>query len=156
MGLRELLLFTGWLLMPFSAFAESALIVTADGKVVREYSWAELKSLPQTIIRTETIWADGIQEFEGPSVSSILYDAGIADAQKLEFKSLDDFSIDLPSYTVSRIYPIVAIKHNGMEMNIRDNGPYRIIYPYDDDPSLKTEIIYARSVVMLSEINVLE
>ncbi|MDC0435550.1 oxidoreductase, partial [bacterium] len=60
------------------------------------------------------------------------------------------------TFTVSRVYPIIAIKRNGKTMNVRDNGPYRVIYPYDDDPSLKNEIIYARSVVMLSEINVLE
>ena len=141
---------------PFPVMAQSALVVTVNGAVVREYSMAELLSLPQRTVKTRTIWADGIQEFEGPSLSSILYDAGVASGQTLEFKSLDDFSIRLPTYTVSRIYPIVAIKHNGMEMNVRDNGPFRIIYPYDDDPSLKNEIIYARSVVMLSEINVLE
>ena len=154
MGFRELLLLVGWLLTPLSVYAESALVVTANGAVIREYTLEQLKSLPQTIIKTKTIWADGIQEFEGPSVSSILYDAGISDAQILEFKSLDDFSIDIPTFSVSRVYPIVAIKHNGMEMHIRNNGPFRIIYPYDDDPALKTEIIYARSVVMLSEINV--
>ena len=141
---------------PFTVHAQSDLVVTVDGVVVQEYSVAELMSLPQRIIKTRTIWADGIQEFEGPSLSSILYDAGVTTGQTLEFKSLDDFSIRIPTFTVSRIYPIVAIKHNGKQMHVRDSGPYRIIYPYDDDPSLKTEIVYARSVVMLSEINVLE
>ena len=144
------------LVTPFTVHAQSGLVVTVDDVVVQEYSIAELMSLPQRVIKTRTIWADGIQEFEGPSLSSILYDAGVTTGQTLEFKSLDDFSIRIPTFTVSRIYPIVAIKHNGKVMHVRDNGPYRIIYPYDDDPSLKTEIIYARSVVMLSEINVLE
>jgi len=41
-------------------------------------------------------------------------------------------------------------------MGVRDKGPYRIIYPYDLDNSLNTETVYAKSVAMLVEINVLE
>ena len=160
-GFKELLILLAWLLSEAGIasqpiLAPSALCVSVNGAVVREYSIADLMSLPQRTIKTRTIWSDGIQEFEGPSLSSILYDAGVANRKTLEFKSLDDFSIQIPTFSVSRVYPIVAIKHNGKAMNVRDNGPFRVIYPYDNDPSLKTEIIFAQSVMMLREINILE
>ena len=160
-GFRQLLILLAWLI-PVAGIASqpilapSALFVTVNGAVVREYSMAELMALPQRTIKTRTIWSDGIQEFEGPSLSSILYNAGVASRQTMELTSLDDFSIKIPTFTVSRVYPIVAIKHNGKAMNVRDNGPYRVIYPYDNDLSLKTEIIFAQSVMMLREINILE
>ncbi len=141
---------------PSTALANHTLIVSSDGVILREYTLSDLKALPQSTVQTTTIWADGLQSFQGPSLSSILYDAGATNGQTLELSSLDDFSVKLSSFAVSRVFPIVAILHNGEPMSIRNHGPYRIIYPYDDDASLKNEIVYARSVKMLAKINVLE
>jgi len=153
---KEVCAFICLILAALPASAGDSLVIAMDGELVCEYTYEDLMSFPQTTIRTNTIWSDGVQEFEGPSLSAILYDAGLSDGQTLELKSLDHFSIQIQGYTVSRLYPIVAISHNGKRMNVRDNGPYRIIYPYDLDKSLRTETVFAQSVRMLVEINVLE
>ena len=156
MRFPEFCLMMGLMLVSFPIFADTTLVLSVDGEILQEYTYENLQALPQKNIKTHTIWSDGVQHFEGPTLSAILYDAGLSDGRTIELKSLDDFSIQIQGFTVSRVYPIVAIKHNGKKMGVRDKGPYRIIYPYDLDNSLNTETVYAKSVAMLVEINVLE
>ena len=40
---------------------------------------------------------------------------------------------------------ILAMKRNGDYMPVRDKGPLFVIYPYDSEPELKSQIFYGRS-----------
>ena len=48
--------------------------------------------------------------------------------------------------------PIIAYERNGKEMSVRSKGPLWIVYPYDSNPSYKTEAIYSRSIWQLEGI----
>lgn len=37
-------------------------------------------------------------------------------------------------------------------MSVRDKGPLWVIYPYDSDPALQSEVTYARSIWQLVRI----
>ncbi|RYH00603.1 oxidoreductase, partial [Salipiger sp. IMCC34102] len=39
-------------------------------------------------------------------------------------------------------------------MQVRDKGPLWIVYPYDDTPEYRSEVIYSRSIWQLDRIEV--
>ena len=49
---------------------------------------------------------------------------------------------------------ILATRHDGALMPVRDKGPIWVLYPMDKEPALRTETIYTRSVWQVKSIDV--
>jgi hypothetical protein len=47
---------------------------------------------------------------------------------------------------------VVAHLLNGKPMSVREKGPLFVIYPFDDDPQLRTTIYYSRCIWQLKSI----
>ncbi len=87
-----------------------------------------LESLDWTRIETFTHYTDGPQEFAGPTLASLLATLGVADGV-LRAVALDDYVVDIPVSDLEAHQIILAMRHNGRQMRVRDKGPIWIIYP---------------------------
>ncbi len=110
-----------------------------------------LAALPATEFTTTTIWTDGPQKFVGVELVTLLAEIG-ANGQTLKAVAVNDYAIDIPITDAVEGGPIVAYLLNGREMSVRDKGPLWIVYPYDQNPKFKTEVVYARSIWQLNQI----
>lgn len=111
-----------------------------------------LDALPQVKIITQTPWYDDISEFEGPLASAILDAVGADFTENLRVTALNDYSAVVPASDFADHGVILAMKRNGESLRVRDKGPLFIIYPFDSDPSLNSEVYYNRSVWQIKSI----
>lgn len=113
-----------------------------------------LEALPQGKVVTETPWYDEISEFEGPLASAILEAVGADFTESLRIIALNDYSAVVPASDFIEHGVIFAMKRNGSALRVRDKGPLFLVYPFDSDPNLKSEIYYNRSVWQIKAIEI--
>ncbi|MEK9971206.1 MAG: hypothetical protein VW600_18895, partial [Ferrovibrio sp.] len=66
----------------------------------------------------------------------------------------NDYTATLPIADVVRYNAILAMNADGVPLTLREKGPLFIIFPYDSDKALQTDIIYVRSVWQLRRLDV--
>lgn len=134
------------------AQAEPILTVTPDaGGAVLELDRTALQNLPRVTIRTSTIWTEGVVEFEGVSLATLVAEAGM-DAEAMSFVALNEYAVTIPLADAVEGGPIVADTMNGAPMSVRDKGPLWLIYPFDDNSDYQSEQYYSRSIWQLHRI----
>jgi len=112
------------------------------GKLI--FDREQLIALGMTTLSVTTPWTDGVVTFTGPKLIDVLTLAG-AKGENLTTFALDDYKAQIP-ISDARDFPVIlALNKNGIPLRIRDRGPLWIIYPWGDNPSLKTDTYYARS-----------
>lgn len=114
----------------------------------------ELMALPQDRFATETIWTEGVVEFSGPSLKTVIDHADLAPGD-VELYAINDYNIVLPLDKIEDGAPIIANRINGAAFSVRDKGPLWVVFPYDDDPRYNNEEYFALSVWQLNRLNVL-
>ena len=159
LGTAILLLFTvnAFALEP----AEGDILLKITGQVEEfntdnkeaHFDLALLQSYPVTTIRTDTPWTDGVIEFEGVLLRDLLPSVK-SSGQKLIAEAINDYFVTIPVEDVLMYDAIIAYKKDGKLMSIRDKGPLWIIYPWRDNPDLKTELHHSRSVWQLISLRV--
>jgi hypothetical protein len=125
-----------------------------DGEVLSEriLEEADIAALEQREIRTNTPWTDGVQTFSGPPIG-VLAALGPLRARQATFIALNAYLETLPAEDWTEHGAILAVKRNGMHMDIREHGPYWVMYPIDSDPdTLDTQRYYGRMVWQVKEI----
>ena len=60
--------------------------------------------------------------------------------------ALNDYSSEIPIEDFAKYHAILALKRDGEYMPVRDKGPLFIVYPYDQNPELRSQKFYSRSV----------
>ena len=133
-----------------AASADAVLTVT-NGEKVLEMDAATLNALPQVSFETSTIWTDGTISFSGPSLRSLMDQAGISDGQ-LTLTAINDYAIQVSVDEIEDNAPIVATLMSGEPISRREKGPYWLVYPYDVDAKYQSEVIYAQSIWQLVSI----
>ena len=113
-----------------------------------------LDSFPQKTIETTTPWTEGVQRFSGPTLSYLAGLGGPAPTEALVI-ALNDYLITLPSSDWKRWDPILATRHKGVRMPVREKGPFWVIYPIDQDPVLITQLYRSRMVWQVNKIDFL-
>jgi len=129
---------------------EGAISITNHGDVA-QFDREMLERLPQRLIRTHTPWTDGANDFEGPLGKAVLEAVG-AHGQMLEVTALNDYSATVPVADFFSHDVILAMKMNGEYMRVRDKGPLFIVYPFDSDSELTSDLIHYRSVWQIKHI----
>ncbi|UTH73479.1 molybdopterin-dependent oxidoreductase [Chromobacterium sp. IIBBL 290-4] len=112
-----------------------------------------LAKLPQHTIATHTPWIPGISQFTGPYLQDVLAVVG-AKGDKLKAIALNDYKTEIPLADAAKFNVVLARLLNGKPMSVRDKGPLFIVYPYDSQPALKSEIYYNRSAWQLKTLQV--
>lgn len=122
----------------FSASANSSILLTlsdANG-FTRTFTKQDLEALPQETITTTTPWTKGSNTYEGPKLSAVV------NLAPKPFDSFTTYALNDYSYTITKedlkhYQFILAMKENGKEMNIRNNGPLWILIPFSEHPGIK-------------------
>ncbi|MCA0918695.1 MULTISPECIES: molybdopterin-dependent oxidoreductase [Halomonas] len=112
-----------------------------------------LESLPQHDVTTGNPWIDGQSRFSGPLLRDVLAAAG-AEGSELRVIAIKDYESLIPAEDAEQHDVILAMRRDGEPMRIRDKGPLFVVYPFDDEPELKTNIYFSRSVWQVARIEV--
>jgi len=83
-------------------------------------------------------------KFEGVPMEKLMADVG-AKGQRVVAYALNDYTTEIPMEDFSKHHAILALKRNGEYMPVKDKGPLFVVYPYDSEPELKSQIFYSRS-----------
>lgn len=144
--LSSLVVLAGLCLPALAADGGTVLTVEsgADGSS-RNFSVAELEALGTETLTTGTPWHDGKVTFEGVSFGRLM-EALKAKADTAEVIALNAYSIDIPVDDLVSNKAILALKRDGQYMPVSDKGPVFIVYPFDANPALNTEVHFSRSV----------
>lgn len=97
---------------------------------------ASLAGLGLVKIRTTTPWTDGVMEFEGIAVKTLLNAVG-ARGRTIHAVAINDYAIDLEIREFDDVPAILAMRMNGKDLSVRDKGPLWLVYPRDDYPSVR-------------------
>lgn len=119
-----------------------------------EFDLEMLRSLGEVTLVTSTIWTEGPQQFRGVPLRAVLDRVGAA-GSLIEASALNDYLIEIPASDAVAGGPIIAFEQNGMPLSVRDKGPLWVIYPYDADEAWRSEVIFARSIWQLTDLDVL-
>lgn len=133
------------------ALADDPLLTVVGPDGTQTYDQAALHAFGPVSFATSTIWTEGQPTFTGVPLQTILTDAGI-DEGTVSAVAINDYAVQIPVDEVTADYPIVAFQQDGQAMSVRDKGPLWVIYPYDSDPALQSEVTYARSIWQLVRI----
>lgn len=117
-----------------------------------EFDLTMLEAMPKNEIRTTTPWTDGVTTFEGFALNDLL-DAVGATGTELNAIALNDYATVIPKSDAD-LGVMVAYKVNGEYISVREKGPLWVIYPFDQQPDLKTETNYGRSIWQLNRFEV--
>jgi hypothetical protein len=141
------------------AAPEGEVILTVAGAVAdrnagdrAEFDLAMLEALPRTTIKTATPWTTGSVTFEGVALSDLLQAVGATGAT-IVASALNDYAVNLPA-SDAQSGAVIAYRLNGDYMSVREKGPLWIVYPFDSNPSLKSETIYSRCVWQLKSLRI--
>jgi hypothetical protein len=123
-----------------------------DGLEVR-LDRAMIESLPQREIKTQNPWDHGIATYQGVLLRDLVNYVK-ADGKTLSFVALNDYRSDMPLEDAAKYDVILAYKRDGIDLPVRDKGPFFVVFPFTDVPELATEMRYAQSVWQVNRITV--
>jgi hypothetical protein len=129
------------------------LTVVVNGTAPKAFSIRDLEDLGTSAFETSTPWTNKVSRFEGVLLKDVLLAAGARTGQ-IKAVALNDYSASLPVSDAFDHPVLLAYKVDGDRLSIRNKGPFWIVYPFDANPSLKREVIYARSVWQLKRIEI--
>ncbi|MGE0726379.1 MAG: molybdopterin-dependent oxidoreductase, partial [Alphaproteobacteria bacterium] len=125
---------------------------TTDGKVAK-FDRAGLEAMGKTVIKTSTKWTQGQSAFEGVLMRDLLKKVG-ANGKEIVALALNDYKVTIPIADFEKFDVILAYRRDGKTMPIRDRGPLWIMYPFDDNPAIKTDLYFARCAWQLKAIEI--
>lgn len=135
-----------------AAFAQDAALTVTDATQEVVLDAATLAGLEQDVIETSTAWTEGKSAFSGPSVQSVLEEAGLS-GETVTVEALDGYSIEVPRERLTGDGAILATSMNGEKLP-RDKAPYWIVFPYDRSPEMNDEDHQSWSVWAVSKLTV--
>jgi hypothetical protein len=112
-----------------------------------------LKALPVTTFSTTTMWTEGVKNFEGVELKTLL---SMLKMEKgtLSATAINDYRIEIPVAEIEAGGPIIAYMMDGDPMSVRDKGPLWLVYPYDSDPKYQSEVVFSRSIWQLNRLEI--
>jgi hypothetical protein len=126
-------------------------LLTISGKIaavgndgVVQFDRQSLEALGMIAIETNTPWYKGPVKFEGVSLDKLMKSVG-ASGDRVIVLALNDYSTEIPIEDFAKYKAILALKRDGEYMPVRDKGPLFVVYPYDDNPELRSQKFYGRS-----------
>jgi hypothetical protein len=119
-----------------------------------EFDLPALQRLPQRKIVTATPWYSSASDFAGPLLRDVLKaaGAGLSGDGILRCIALNDYRVEIPVEDARRYDVVVAHQFNGKPMSVREKGPLFVIYPFDEQPQLRTTTYFSRCIWQLKAI----
>lgn len=116
----------------YAASSGNITLVNADGEIIHTITASEFNAYPQKTICTHTPWTDKIKPacFTGVRVKDILNKYSII-SDTFSFHALNDYDVIIPARDINKYDIILASHMNGKQLDVRNFGPYMVIYPLD-------------------------
>jgi hypothetical protein len=114
---------------------------------------AMLEAMKQQIVETTTPWDNGRVRYEGVAIADLMSELK-ASGRNVRVLALNDYATVIPTEDFTKFKVILAIKRDGKYMPIREKGPLFVIYPFESDPELQSQVYYARSAWQVKSIEV--
>lgn len=127
--------------------------IEGNSAATQRFTLSALREFEAVSFETETIWTDGVQQFTGVSLHHLISQFDVTEGV-LHARAVNDYEVQIPLSDAIEGGPIIAYERNGKEMSLRSKGPLWIIYPYDSNPTYRTEVIYSRSIWQLDNIRI--
>lgn len=131
----------------------SGKITVTNGQGVASFDSDMLDRLPQHEFRTHTPWYPEARVFRGPLLRDLMALVG-AEGTELSVTALNEYISHIPMSDPQQYDVILARRIDGQLLRVRDRGPTFIMYPFDLQPSLKTDNHYNRCVWQVKTIHV--
>ena len=112
------------------------------------FDLARLDSLPQTGFATRTPWLEGERRFAGVAGAALVQALG-ATGTEVVATALNDYRVTIPFADFRDAGLLLATRIDGNPMPVREKGPVWIMYPFDTDARLRSELFYSRSIWQL-------
>ena len=135
-------------------------ILTVDGAIQNmngngnaSFDLAMLESLPKASFKTASPWFQQKTLFEGTPLKSLLEALG-AQGTSMSATAINDYAVDIPMEDASQHNALLAYKVDGEYLPVRKKGPLWIVYDYDSDAQLRSEIFYTRSIWQLRSLTI--
>lgn len=145
------------LMVPAAYSQSEPVVLTIDGAIEGgkpvDFTMAELEALGTKTIVTATPWTEGAPKFEGVPMSVLLDHVG-ATGETAEIMALNNYQTSIPISDFTDYPVVLATKMNGDYMTVRNKGPLFVMYPFDDDPALKTELYFSRAAWQVRTITI--
>lgn len=122
-----------------------------------ELGMTDLQDMPITEFATSTVWTDTVDRYSGVLLHDLLTRFDVAPKTptgKIEIAAIDGYSATIGFDMITKQAPLLAFHRNGAPMPMRGQGPFWLIFPYDDDPAFRTESIYALSVWQVQNVTI--
>lgn len=100
-----------------------------------------------------TPWTEGLQQFEGVPLQLLIDKLG-ATGEKIVARALNDYKVDIPLDDARSAKVLIALKHNGNWMSVREKGPLWIIYPHPDAADTIPDLHATRMIWQLRSLTV--
>ena len=120
-------------------------ITNTNGGDAAAFDRPMLEALGMDGFRTATPWHGQPVRFEGVRMRRLMQAVGAFGTRVVAF-ALNDYVIDIPRSDFDRYGVLLAMKRDGVDMPVRDKGPLFIIYPFDEDPELRSQQFYTRCI----------
>ena len=114
---------------------------------------AMIEALPLKQIKTENPWDSGKVTYEGVLLRDLMKYVK-ADGTTASVEALNDYRADIALADMNKYDIILAFKREGVDLPVRDKGPFFVVFPFSDVPELATEERYAQSVWQVDRISV--
>jgi hypothetical protein len=136
-----------------AAAKANGIILTLSGKASPAIQLDEERfaQMPQTSMTVQTPWYPGPQTFEGPLLRDVLKLAGIHSGN-IKLTALNDYAITFPVSDAFQYDVILARKHNGKVMSVREKGPLFLMYPFHQHKELVKTQYFRRCSWQLNSI----
>jgi len=133
-------------------------ILTVTGKIANTnkgdaavFDRPMLEALCMDGFETATPWYNRPVRFDGVRMQRLMQVVG-ASGTSVTAVALNNYTTDIPSTDFERYGVLLAMKRDGVDMPVSDKGPLFIVYPYDSEPELKSQLFYSRSAWQVAEL----
>ena len=133
-------------------------ILTVTGKIANTnkgdaavFDRAMLEALGMDGFETTTPWYNRPVRFDGVRMQHLMQVVG-ASGTSVTAVALNNYATDIPSTDFERYGALLAMKRDGIDMPVSDKGALVIVYPYDSEPELKSQLFYSRSAWQVAEL----
>ena len=128
-------------------------ITSSNSQGAANFDEAMLRALGTVDISTSTVWTDGVHNFTGVPLKTLVDALGVT-GESLSMFAVNDYKVEVPMSDAVEGGPILAFEMDGKPMSLRDKGPIWLVYPFDTNSEYRSEEVYSRAIWQLARIEV--
>lgn len=128
-------------------------IQNTNGNGTANFDLAMLEALPKSSFKTASPWFQQETLFEGTPLASLLEAVG-AQGTSMSAMAINDYAVDIPLEDATVHKALLAYKVDGEYLPVRKRGPLWIVYDYDSNSKLRSEVFYTRSIWQLRSMTI--